>query len=277
MWRSMTAAAVVVLMLGGFGAYHYFYKRGPAREGLVWQEKYTAKSAQSGLVLADGSTVALNVDSRLRYPVSFGGPTREVYLTGEAFFTIQKDPGHPFIIHTDKMTIRVLGTAFNVRCYPGDDVTETTLLQGSVEVTFPDRPADKIILKPTDKLVIRNEAAGAVAGDPGGSKKGSPSPGAAVTKYALTALTYYPARPNTIVETSWLDKKLVFDGEELQSVARRMERWFGVTIVIDNPALKHLPFTGLFEKEKIGEAMYALELSEKKIHYTIKDSVIHIF
>ena len=155
LWGSVAAA--LIFTLGGYGVYHHYRGGGVDANGrLDWQEKYTARRTRSRMILADGSVVMLNADSRLKYPTSFDGPVREVYLTGEAFFTIQKDPEHPFIIHTDKMNIRVLGTSFNVKSYPDDASMETTLLQGSIEVTFPDRPADKIILKPTDKLVIAN-------------------------------------------------------------------------------------------------------------------------
>ena len=282
-WRTWSVAAALLLLLGGYGL---LQKDRTENNTLTWQEKYTPRNARSKMTLADGSSVTLNSDSRFKYPASFDGPAREVFLTGEAFFTIQKDPAHPFIIHTNKMTIRVLGTSFNVRCYPDDDAMETTLIQGSIEVTFPDRPADKIILKPTDKLVIRNDSATSQAAIKPEKEKGREedasadslsTPGQTNTKYSLTGLTYYRNQRSTIVETSWMDNKLVFNAEELQSVIRKMERWYGARIVIDNEELKTLPFTGLFQNETINEALYALKLSEKKLHYTKKDSVIHIF
>jgi transmembrane sensor len=275
-WRS--AAAVLLFVLGGYGVYHHFYAgRAASHDPLDWQEKYTARKTRSKMILADGSSVTLNADSRLKYPASFDGPVREVYLTGEAFFDIQKDPEHPFIIHTDKMNIRVLGTAFNVKSYPGDASMETTLLQGSVEVTFPDRPADKIILKPTDKLVIHNFVRVADSAEAAGpatpTKKTGGNPDA---KYTLTGLTYYRNQKSTVVETSWVDDKLVFSKEEFRNLARKMERWYGVSIVFDNERLMDIPFTGLFQKESIREALYALQLSEK-FQYSMEGSVIHIY
>jgi len=278
-WRTWSAAAALLLLLGGYGLLQKKKNR-TEKDNLTWQEKYTPRNGRSKMTLADGSLVTLNADSRFKYPASFDGPAREVYLTGEAYFTIQKDAAHPFIIHTNKMTIRVLGTSFNVRCYPDDDAMETTLIQGSIEVTFPDRPADKIILKPTDKLVIRNDSAAALTTNTPGkpeAREDTNTPREQHTKYTLTGLTYYRNRPGTIVETSWMDNKLVFNAEELQSVTRKMERWYGVPIVIDNNDLRTLPFTGLFQNETIDEALYALRLSEKKLHYAKKDSVIHIF
>jgi ferric-dicitrate binding protein FerR (iron transport regulator) len=264
-WR--TAAAVLIL---GLGTLVYRYSgHTHATGGLEWQEKYAARKTRSQIVLSDGSTILLNADTRLRYPTSFDGPTREVYLSGEAFFDIQKDPLHPFIIHTNKMNIRVLGTSFNVKSYPGDASMETTLISGSVEVTFPDRPSDRIILKPKDKLVIGNGPAA-----PQAYKKKdvhAPQP-----KYSLTGLTYYPKQDSTVIETSWVDNKLAFSSEEFQDLARRMERWYGVRIVFDNPDLVTCHFTGIFQNETITEALYALQLSEK-FQYAIRDSVIHIY
>jgi transmembrane sensor len=268
-WWRAAAAAVIILGMGTL-VYRYFnpsHAAGATR--LEWQEKYTARKTRSQLVLSDGSTVMLNADTRLRFPTSFDGPTREVYLTGEAYFDVQKDPLHPFIIHTDKMNIRVLGTSFNVRSYPNDPSMETTLINGSVEVTFPDRPSDRIILKPKDKLVIGNGP----ATSPAYEKKDVHAP---QPKYTLTGLTYYPKKDSTVIETSWLDEKLAFSNEEFQDLARRMERWYGVRIVFDNPDLATYPFTGIFQKESITEALYALQLSEK-FQYTLRDSVIHIY
>jgi len=280
-WRTWSVAAALILLFGGYGLFYYEHSKDTATDSLTWQEKYTPRNARSRMTLTDGSSVTLNSDSRLKYPVSFDGPAREVYLMGEAYFTIAKDAAHPFIIHTNKMTIRVLGTSFNVRCYPDDDASETTLIQGSIEVTFPDRPADKIILKPTDKLVIRNDKLEQPTSRPADKAAthldSTANQGARHTGYTLTGLTYYRNQPGTVVETSWMDNKLVFNAEELQSVARKMERWYGVSIVIDNEELKTLPFTGLFQNETIDEALYALQLSEKKIHYTKKDAIIHIY
>ncbi len=268
-----SAAAIIILGIGTLAYRYISAAHSPAVARLDWQEKYTARKTRSQLVLSDGSTVMLNADTRLRFPTSFDGAAREVYLTGEAFFDIQKDPLHPFIIHTDKMNIRVLGTAFNVRSYPGDASMETTLLRGSIEVTFPDRPSDRIILKPKDKLVISNHTPAAdsiIAAQPANRKITVPAP---LPKYTLTGLTYYPKQDSTVIETSWVDNKLAFRSEEFQSIARRMERWYGVKIVFDNPALAAYSLTGIFQKNRSPKPQGALQLSEG-FSYTIQNGII---
>lgn len=274
-WHS--AAAVFLLLIGSYSVYRIFYTRSSGKLlPTDWQEKYTARGTRSSITLSDGSLVKLNADSRLKYQTTFDGSTREVFLTGEAFFTIAKDPAHPFIIHTDKMNIRVLGTTFNVRSYPGDASMETTLLSGSVEVTFPDRPADRIILKPKDKLVIGNTAKAEPTVSPVADKKTVPVATGPDTRYSLTGLTYFRPLDSTILETSWVDNKLTFRNEEFQSLARKMERWYGCTIVFDNKNAASYHFTGLFQKESIREALFALQLTEN-FQYSIKGSLVHIY
>jgi ferric-dicitrate binding protein FerR (iron transport regulator) len=229
-------------------------------------------------MLSDGTHITLNADSRLKYPSAFDGKTREVYLTGEAFFDVQKDPEHPFIIHTNKINIKVLGTEFNVRCYPDDPSMETTLLRGSIEVTFTDRPADRIILKPKDKLIIGTAAKKELQAPDSIHLDNKTAPVIALpaTQYSLTGLTYFRAHDSTIVETSWVDDKLVFRNEEFLSLARKMERWYGLTIHFDNKTIETYHFTGLFQKESVREALYALQLTEN-FKYKIEGTDVYIF
>ncbi len=271
-WKWVWRAAAAVLCVG-LGAYGWGRLSDHKDDVAQWQEKYAAKRTRSQLILSDGSTVLLNSDSHLRFPPSFDGhTTREVFLDGEAFFDVSKDPDHPFIIHTGKMDVRVLGTAFNVKSYSNDPQKEATLIRGSIEVTFTDRPSDRIILKPKDKLVL----GGAIGHTDVTIAPLRDTRPEAADKYKLTELTYYRPHDSTVVETSWTENKLAFRQEEFQNLARRMERWYGVTIVFDNKALERITFSGLFEKETIEEALHALQLSEK-FGYRSEGSTIHIY
>jgi transmembrane sensor len=97
----------------------------------------TARGRQFRLVLPDGSAVWLNAASSITYPTSFGGATREVAISGEAYFEVAKNPGHPFIVHAGKEKVTVLGTHFNVMAYDDEASINTTLLEGSVKVVAP--------------------------------------------------------------------------------------------------------------------------------------------
>src|SRR5258708_5365973 len=114
----------------------------------------TRNGSRTKIVLPDGSQVWLNSGSNLTYTKEFGTRLREVELSGEAYFDVVKNPEQPFIIHTRQIDVKVVGTAFNVKSYPGERRTETTLIRGRVEVMIHNRPDEKIVLKPNEKLVV---------------------------------------------------------------------------------------------------------------------------
>ena len=96
--------------------------------------------------LPDGSTVVLNTSSRLD-----DTKPREVTLIGEGYFDIQKAPGQPFLVHTGKLTTRVLGTTFNIRAYPGDKSIQITVTKGRVQVMNANRKHLGTLGEPTSK------------------------------------------------------------------------------------------------------------------------------
>jgi transmembrane sensor len=122
-------------------------------------EQYADLGSRRSLLLPDGTHVWLNAGSRIHYdPDMLQKDARVITLSGEAFFDVARDKDRPFIIHTSKIAIRVLGTAFNVKAYPLDRVTETTLMGGSIELTINSKPYQKIILKPKEKFALIEEA-----------------------------------------------------------------------------------------------------------------------
>ena len=219
-------------------------------------------SRRTQIQLPDGSVVRLNSSSTLTYDKNFGKNIREVSLTGEAFFDVTKDSSHPFIIHTHVIDIKVLGTAFNVKSYPNDPSTETSLLRGKVEVTMKNRSNEKVYLEPNEKLIVANN--GAIV-----NRALIDQPDQNVDKanvlskptYAVQPLTYYPA-DSTIIETSWIDNRLIFqENETFREVAAKMERWYGVKInFADEDVARIRPF-GSFTNETIGQALNALHES----------------
>jgi ferric-dicitrate binding protein FerR (iron transport regulator) len=256
-WMSGVAAAVALLITAGV----YYYTS--LHEPLV--AKYTSKGEKSTFMMEDGTRVTLNADSKLEYAANFPQESREVYLTGEAFFDVHSDAQKPFIIHTNKMDIKVLGTAFNVKSYPNETSTEATLLKGAIEVTVADNPSEKIILKPSQKLVVNNYDS---------TKKRSVALKDVVP--ALTTMTYFQQKDTVIMETSWLQNKLVFQDEDFETLARRMERWYNISIRFNKTGMKQLRFTGILEGETVAEAFSALHLTED-FKYRIEDSTIVIY
>jgi len=258
-WITGVAATVALLITGG----GYFYSH---RNTLM--AKSTVKGEKSTFIMEDGTRVTLNADSKLEYAANFPEKSREVYLTGEAFFDVHSDANKPFIIHTANMNVKVLGTAFNIKSYPNEASTEATLLRGSIEVTVPSNPSERILLKPSQKLVIHNVE----------NQDSTKNKSVAVKNVypALTTLTYFQQRDTMIMETSWLQNKLVFQDEDFESLAKRMERWYNISIRFSKTGSRQLRFTGILEGETIAEALNALHMTEN-FNYRIEDSTIVIY
>jgi ferric-dicitrate binding protein FerR (iron transport regulator) len=208
----------------------------------------TKPGSKTQIQLPDGSIVWLNASSNLTYGKDFGKDLREVNLVGEAFFDVVKDPAHPFIIHTKVIDVKVLGTEFNVKAYPNDAYTETSLIRGRVEVTVKNRPGEKHYLNPNEKVTVANN----ILNEQPQTTAKSP------TIIATQPLTYSHA-DSTIIETSWVENKLIFqENETFKDVALKMERWYGVHISFaDEEVAKIRPF-GSFTNETISQALDAL-------------------
>jgi transmembrane sensor len=220
----------------------------------------TRNGSKTTLLLPDGTKVWLNAGSRLSYDSSFGRQRREVSLTGEGYFDVVHNKDKPFIIHASKINIKVLGTEFDIKSYPSDKTTEASLIRGSIEVTFNDQPTKKVILKPNEKIVVDNfkfENHLAETAD----KPQNPASVTGISKdVAVKALTY-EHKTGDVIETSWVENKLVFQDESFEEIARKLERWYGVTIRFGNERLKADHLTGSFTNETVRQALDALKFT----------------
>jgi transmembrane sensor len=227
----------------------------------------TRNGSKTNVVLPDGTIVKLNAGSKLTYDKNYGNTIREVDLTGEAFFDVVKNKEKPFIIHTKQIDIKVLGTTFNVRSYP-DEKTETSLVKGSIEVTFKDKLSEKIILKPNEKLIVTDDELSLSTAKTRSTKE---------TFAPIVAISHlnYTKEDSTIIETAWVQNKFIFRDETFKQLALRMERWYNVSIRFDDLGMEKLSFTGIFENETVQQALDALQLSGK-FNYSMKENEIVI-
>ncbi|MBN8718060.1 MAG: FecR domain-containing protein [Sediminibacterium magnilacihabitans] len=272
-WFSLSVAA---MLIAGVLGYRFLFIPKPATPAktlaVAASEVSTKYGSKTQLTLPDGSQVWLNAGSKLKYDKNYGAGLREVSLSGEAFFDVVKNPAHPFVIHTEKIDIKVLGTAFNVKSYPGEKHTETSLIRGSIEVTIRNKSARKIILKPNEKLVIANddEQQENKASIPLHAKDNRQEP-----FVAISHLTYEP-KDNSVVETSWMENKFIFNSLPFEDLALRCERWFDVSIIINDEVIKKKRFTGAFESETVEQVLKALQLTTP-FRYTINKKQINIY
>jgi len=243
-------AAVLLLTMGGWWLWNSRSATVPGQINSV-STKYGSKSK---IEMPDGTQVWLNVGSNIRYDENYGKENREITLTGEAFFEVVHNEKKPFIIHTPKMNVKVLGTVFNVKAYPNDEVTEAALIKGSIEVTFPNRPQEKLILKPSDKITIVNkELPDSKTGFEQNSDKEKPA--------IVVSRVSYQVADSAVAETAWVNNKLIFRSKTFEELAKDMERWFNVTVRVQDSAILQKKFTGIFSNESITDALYALSLS----------------
>jgi transmembrane sensor len=271
-WTTYAAATVLigcVVML-----FPLFYK-GEAATAPTQQKAANEISINPGsrtkIQLPDGSAVWINSGSKLTYGDSFKGGDREVELDGEAYFDVVKDADHPFIVHTSGIDIKVLGTAFNVKAYRTDPLIEATLIHGSIEVINKNRPGTPtIMLKPLEKLVYnkypvtdpRDQRAAVTIPDP--------------DAYSITIKPLNKEiEENEIVETAWVYNKLAFEDEKFEDLLLKMERWYNLTIIIENEKLKNHRISGSFVDETAEEALKELQFLVP-FRYSIKNREVRI-
>ena len=229
-------------------------------------EVVTKRGSKSSIKLPDGTIVRLNTDSRLTYLNFTAGKNREVTLIGEAYFDVAHDSSRPFIIHTGKINIKVLGTSFNVRNYPQDKELETSLIKGKIEVSLESRPEDIITLKPTEKLIIAKEQDELATATKVKSSIDN--------KVVLTSITYL-RHDSLVAETSWLNDKMVFVNQPLDKIAIELERKYAITVSFKDEKVKKYRYTGVFENVSL-EKVFQLIKYSKNINYKIDDKNIVI-
>ncbi|MHA4809396.1 FecR family protein [Flavitalea flava] len=266
----MAAASLIVFLLMPF----FNEKRSSEISAATYSYAQDSKAGErKSFQLPDGTKVMLNAGSTIQVAKNFNISTREIILSGEAFFDVTHAPQKPFIIHTLSMDVRVLGTVFNIKAYPSDKQTETSLLKGSVEVIVKADPGRSIILHPNEKIVL----AGAAEDSPGGTKDspGQAPPARSVKatvikeKYKIDKLTYSPM-DSSVVEVSWTENRLVFDNTPFDEVATRLERWYNVRIRFENKDAMQYRFTGIFDRKTIDQVLDALQLSR---HFDYAENV----
>ncbi len=269
---SWMAAAAAILLLS-----FWLVQRSaaPAKSTTAGEEKggevVSHPGVRTRLVLPDGTQVALNSNSRLKYGAAFNHGNREIELEGEAYFEVAKDAEHPFIVHTAAITVKVLGTAFTVRDYPLDRTVEATLLKGSIEVSRPNNPnTPRVILKPNEKLVVDLLPVQPAHNNTAHIPVSSGAPNISVN------LVPRNLPDSEREETSWIYNRLTFSGDSFKELAQKMERWYNVRINFKNESLYKYRFGGAFATETIAEALDALKLTAS-FTYTMNGNEIDLY
>ena len=202
----------------------------------------TPTGGQYNIVLADGTKVFLNAVSSIKYPTQFNGDQRVVELEGEAYFEVAKDKSKPFVVKSDKQTIEVLGTHFNVHAYKNEAAVKTTLLEGSVAVSSKNQ---KAILKPGQQSNISDNA-----------------------KIAIREV-------DTEAAIAWKNGRFKFDNADLKSVMKQLERWYGIKVEYHGDVSDVRFNGGTFRNKNLSEVLKVLELSN--IKFKVEGKTITVY
>lgn len=186
------------------------------QDSIRYNELIVPVGGEYQLVLSDNTRVILNADSRLRYPVYFAAAAREIWISGEAYLQVAPNPEKPFIVHTGKTDIRVLGTEFNVTAYQNEPVTEITLVCGRVRVEVD-------------------------------GKREELNPGYQV-RVDHTNMQVENKKVNVYDYVAWKDGLLLFDDISLEQLMARLGRWYNIHFEYRHKELKQKKFTGGFRK-----------------------------
>lgn len=207
--------------------------------------------SKSQLVLADGTHVTMKASSSLRYPASFGSGAREVWLDGEAYFDVEHDAEHPFIVHSRRQSVRVLGTTFNVQAYSNEEVNTVTLLSGSVGLDLLDnegRLLRTLRLHPNEQCSYDTNDG----------------------TYRLTPLDAYER------QCSWEDGVYRFRDESLDHIAARLQNYYGVRIILEDESLGDIRYTGTFSLTERLDEVFSILNYDHRLHIVREGNTFRI-
>lgn len=194
----------------------------------------TPRGGQYQVTLPDGTRVWLNAASSLKFPTAFAGlKSREVNLTGEAYFEVTKHPEQPFVVKTATQQVRVLGTHFNIHAYAEEAEEKTTLLEGAVRVDVLNAPAQtpSVVLKPGQQSILKGQQLKVITVDP-------------------------------TMAIDWKNAFFVFDNDQLKDILKKVARWYDVEIVYLDERVKKEVFSGRISRsEKVTEVLKKLSLT----------------
>jgi transmembrane sensor len=270
------AAVLLITFLLGVLAFSLAHKNKPG--DLTYFTITVPGGSKTKMSLPDGTQVWLNSQSKLTYASNYNQTTREVKLEGEGYFKVAHDKKRPFLVNTSKITIRALGTEFNVKCYADEGLIEATLVTGSVKIEEIARKSNNkensVILKPNEKLVFVKQTGKLYLKSD--SLKTSQNqmihPESPAIKEAreekMIVKTIDP-----LPQIAWKEDKLVFTGENFDEIKAKLERWYGVTVQVSDSELISYHFKGSFEKETLEQALEALTLAAHFKYKIYKDHV----
>lgn len=241
--RSWFRISAVFLLVAGTGILAWQVMGGKDVTPSLVQQKPAATAPVSynrTITLPDESVVVLAANSRLDYPAGFTGNTREVSLTGEAYFDIRHNDKQPFIIHTGKVKTTVVGTAFTIRAFANEPGITVSVTRGKVKVE--DDKQVLAMLTPDQQVVYNTEEA--IARQQSASAK----------------------------ETlGWLKQDMVFESASFESIAGQISKRYGIGISFSNNSIASCPITVSFDGTETWEQVLTILCTTRNATYTVQE------
>ncbi len=225
-------AAVLLIPILISGALFFMQQKSrqnPLPEQQATSTIYAPLGSRVAFNLPDGSTGYLNSGSSISYSIPFT-QNRNIQLKGEAWFDVAKDPKHPLTLNTNGSQVKVLGTSFNISAYSDEDYVEVVLAEGSV--AFCAAETEAVILNPSERLVYSNKTIVIEKTDPEKFK-------------------------------GWTEGKLIFRGDNMGELVRRIERWYNIDVEIADKEMEAYTFRATFEDDSLNEVLRFLTVTSQ--------------
>jgi len=243
---SKVAALFLIAAFMGLFFIDRFYVEEVQPQEPTLNEISMEKGYRGGVTLSDGTKVYINSDSKIIIPNVFKSDKREVFLEGEAFFDVAKNPNKPFLIKTKGAVVEVLGTSFAVRNYPGDNVIQTVVREGTVSFSSDDKSKKNSVILTAGNLGRLNLENNEIK-----------------TEY-VSDVDFY---------LSWKEGYLTFKNEKMKEVAKQLERKYDIEVVFDSKEIADMNLTAELRSRSLARVLETISMSLKIDYTLLKDRV----
>lgn len=238
---------VAAIFIVAFGLSYFFFQNSDiSSHQLVMNQVLMPKGNKGKVELPDGSLVWLNSGSKISYPETFSGDTREVTIDGQAYFEVVHNSDKPFIVKTGTLDVKVLGTKFDVQNYSDKKQIEVSLIEGSVSIEVEGDNSNRKILKPNEKF------------------------------------TYIKSKTSSLIEpinapmsAIWIKDRMTFENNKLSYIIPYLEGWYGIKVKCDKDLAENTRLTFTVRQDSLEDILKSIEYISS-LHYEIKDDTVFI-
>lgn len=247
----VSAVAIVFLLCGISSLFLLWQSEKTAVEAVEEYKEYVVEvpdGAKSKITFPDGSVVWLNAGSKVKYDSNFAKASRHVELTGEGYFEVSKNKELPFVVNTEKLSVKVLGTKFNLKSYEEDSEVKVTLKEGAVMVGDFPTDAAPVELKPNQRFTFRK---------------------------AVLSMQVDSVDASHI--DNWRNGAMTFDKVSLEEIVNELKRQYDISIRIENESLKRIVYYSDFQENIALEKVLQILSSGNKFKYEILPDFVRIY